>query len=343
MTMNNNKKNYDAVDIAKLFFCICIVSSHTRLLSYIPGGYRGEINAVLIRASVPFFFIASGFFLYQNVHKTGVGPECRRYILRMLPPLIIFESLGNIMYIAYLLYQGKKISNIFRLLFRQIIFYPRSSMWYLQACIVGCILLYGFFRWKVPMIWPVLLGLPLFGIALLFNNYRFVCDRLGIGRYVDAFLKRYFSLRNGVFYGFLFLAIGGAIAEYHLIDRIRGKLLWISLILACLLQTAEFRMLLGKKHADDGSLFACQVIVVPLIFIALCQCNKKFKYSAVCRRYSTGIFFLQKNVQYAIECLAAVLSIELAAGWKFLGVLSISTVVCAVCYRYFPRLGKLLQ
>ena len=193
------------------------------------------------------------------------------------------------------------------------------------------------------MIWPVLLGLPLFGIALLFNNYRFVCDRLGIGRYVDAFLKRYFSLRNGVFYGFLFLAIGGAIAEYHLIDRIRGNLLWISLILACLLQTAEFRMLLGKKHADDGSLFACQVIVVPLIFIALCQCNKKFKYSAVCRRYSTGIFFLQKNVQYAIECLAAVLSIELAAGWKFLGVLSISTVVCAVCYRYFPRLGKLLQ
>ena len=344
MSMNTQvKKTYDAVDIAKLFFCICIVASHTRLLSYIPGGYRGVINAVLIRASVPFFFIASGFFLYNNVQKRGAGPECRRYILRMLPPLIVFESLGNIMYIAFLLYQGKKLSAICRLLLWQIIFYPRSSMWYLQACIVGCLLLYVFFRWKIPMIWPVLLGLPLFGIALLFNNYRFVCDHIGIGRYADAILKRCYSLRNGVFYGFLFLAIGGAIAEYHLIDRIRGIFLWISLILGCLLQTAEFQMLLGKKHADDGSLFACQIIVVPLIFIALCQCKKKFKYSAVCRRYSTGIFFLQKNVQYVLECLATVMAIELAAGWKFFGVVSISVATCAVCYRYFPRLGKLLQ
>ena len=344
MSMNNEEKiNYDAVDIAKLFFCICIVASHTRAISYIPNGYRGVINAVLIRASVPFFFIASGFFLYINVQKRGAGPACRRYILRMLPPLIIFETLGNIMYIAFLLYQGKKILNIFDSLFRQIIFYPRSSMWYLQACIVGCIMLYVFFRRKAPMIWPVLLGLPLFGIALLFNNYRFVCDYIGIGRKADAVLRKCFSMRNGVFYGFLFLAIGGAIAEYHLIDRIRGKLLWISLVLACLLQTAESRMLLGKAHADDASLFACQVIVVPLVFIALCQCRRKFKCSAVCRKYSTGIFFLQKNVQYVLECLAAILSFSLAPRWLFCGVLIISVTICTVCYRYFPRLGKLLQ
>ena len=340
---SEGKKNYDAVDIAKLFFCICIVASHTRVISYIPSGYRGVINAVLIRASVPFFFIASGFFLYKNVQKRGAGPACRRYILRMLPPLIIFETLGNIMYIAYLLYQRKKFSTFIPVLIRQIIFYPRSSMWYLQACIVGCIMLYLFFRWRVPMIWPVLLGLPLFGIALLFNNYRFVCDYIGIGRKVDAVLRKCFSLRNGVFYGFLFLAIGGAIAEYGLIDRIRGRFLWISLVLACLLQTAESRMLLRKAHADDASLFACQVIVVPLIFIALCQCKKKFRYSAVCRRYSTGIFFLQKNVQYVLECMAAILSVKLAHGWIFLGVLCISTAICTVCYRYFPRLGKLLQ
>ena len=344
MSMNSEeKKNYDAVDIAKLFFCICIVASHTRLIAYIPRGYRGVISAVVVRASVPFFFIASGFFLYQNVRKRGAGPACRRYFFRMLPPLIIFETLGNIMYIAYMIYQGKKISNIFDSLFRQIIFYPRSSMWYLQACLVGCIMLFVFFKRKVPMIWPVLLGLPLFGIGLLFNNYRFVCDRIGIGRRADAILKRCISMRNGVIYGFLFLAIGGAIAEYHLIDRIRGKLLWISLISGCLLQTAETRMLLGKKHADDGSLFICQVIVVPLIFIALCQCQKKFKCSAVCRKYSTGIFFLQKNVQYVLECLAAILSFQLANGWKFLGVLLISVSICTVCYRFFPGIGKYLQ
>ena len=57
------KKNYDAVDVAKLFFCICIVITHTKMVRYLPQGIRGIVNAVVVRASVPFFFVASGFFI----------------------------------------------------------------------------------------------------------------------------------------------------------------------------------------------------------------------------------------------------------------------------------------
>lgn len=336
------KKNYDAVDVAKLFFCICIVITHTKMVRYLPQGIRGIVNAVVVRASVPFFFVASGFFLYLNVQARGAGPACKKYVTRMLQPLIIFETIGELLFIAFKLYQGTPLSKILVSVRREVIFYPRASMWFLQACIVGCILLYFFYRMKTPIIVPVLIGCALFSFALLANNYRFVADAIGMGEQIDLYLKNCISPRNGLFYGFLFMALGGAVAEWRLTERLDAGTLAILLAAAFVIYELEAVLLRGTATSDDGSLFISQAFAIPLLFTALCRIEKRIACSDTCRRYSTGIYYLQKIVLYMVESAFIILGRDLPPIVAFTTVMVISTLICFISYRH-PRVGRYLQ
>ena len=336
------RKNYSAVDVAKLFFCVCVVITHTKTIRYLPTGIRGIVNALVIRSLVPFFFITSGFFLYQNVQLRGAPQACRKYVTRMLQPLIIFETIGELLYIGFKLYRGDTIPHLIRNVLREVVFYPRASMWFLQACIVGCILLNLFYRKNSPMIIPVLVGCPLFSFALLCNNYRFLAEVFGIGKHADWFLKHCISARNGVFYGFLFMAIGGAIAQYRLIERIDGRAAWVLLVMAYFLYYREMVMLRGRMRADDGSLFISQIFAVPLLFIVLCRFKGSIPFSSVCRRYSTGIFYLQKIVLYIVECIFILRDRDLPPIVAFTVVMFFCILICNVSYRV-PNDGRFLQ
>ena len=59
-------EEYTGVDIAKFFFCLCIICLHTGIASILPfsGMY---IEKIIFRNAVPYFFVASGFFLGKKM------------------------------------------------------------------------------------------------------------------------------------------------------------------------------------------------------------------------------------------------------------------------------------
>lgn len=339
--MNAGKKaarHYDAVDVARLVFCIAIVIRHTNLAHCLPKAVR----VLVLCHSVPFFFLASGYFLYRNVQGRGADAACRKYALRMLQPLAIFEGISVLLYVAYRLYQGHAVRSIFKSCVREILFYPRGSMWYLQACIVGCLLLYPFYKMKIHPAVMALLGLPLFGFALLCNNYRFAAEKLGLGPLVDGFIEKCISARNGPFYAFFFLALGGAVAALGLEERLGRRLAAALFALSMALCLLEERFLTGRLRIDDRSLYAAQILVIPLLFICLCQVRRSFSCAALCRKYSAGIYYLQKIVLYALTCIVSILGWNPAPPLTFTLVMLICAGICTAAYRD-PKLEKLLS
>ena len=87
---------------------------------------------------------------------------------------------------------------------RNIIFYPMGALWFVQACIVGALLLYPFLK-RNKLSLAIACGFILYGIGQLFNSYSFIISEWEERDVVLFFCK---SLRNGFTMGLLWLALG---------------------------------------------------------------------------------------------------------------------------------------
>ena len=68
--MNLNKKNdFAGVDFTKFIMAIFVVAIHTHPFKGIDSNLFVNIWNVIITFAVPYFFIASGFFLFLKVNK----------------------------------------------------------------------------------------------------------------------------------------------------------------------------------------------------------------------------------------------------------------------------------
>ena len=56
------KKQYQLVDIFKLFFALCVVSIHTNLFEDISSVFNNTLSMLLWSMVVPFFYITAGYF-----------------------------------------------------------------------------------------------------------------------------------------------------------------------------------------------------------------------------------------------------------------------------------------
>lgn len=60
---------FKCVDILKFVFSLCVLCIHCGLLKGHP--VYNWINPLLFRLAVPFFFVASGFFIGQKIYTDG--------------------------------------------------------------------------------------------------------------------------------------------------------------------------------------------------------------------------------------------------------------------------------
>ena len=143
------KNSYTGVDFLKLLFAICIIALHTKALNIFPDIIDYMITRAIFRVAVPYFFVATGFFLGKKLLVTPKEKYFKviwSYCLRLLKPLVVFETISLIYYGLNFLGSGKSIVSTLRILLRTIIFYPYGALWFVQACIVGVLLLYPFLR-----------------------------------------------------------------------------------------------------------------------------------------------------------------------------------------------------
>lgn len=324
-------KTYAAVDIAKFFFCICIVFLHSGAYHLVPGEWF--VLHCVLRLAVPFFFVVTGYFwgagIYQK--KRNMKEALIRLEKRLILPYLVFSVPNMIVAVIELRMQGETWLWVFLKICRSIIFYPYGALWYIWACIIAAPILFLFLR-RDRLNGALVFGGIFYGIALLMNSYYFIIEGTGLQRYADIILKITTSARNGVTVGVLFMGLGVWIAKKG--ERIYSEQWKKRSIAAFLLGYAgligETVLIKGRTVADDHSLFLSFLILLPALVILLLNCRIPIplEWSELLRHISTGTYFLHRFLLSVLTLICAAVGVEPRRMLHFWTVLLVCFGIC---------------
>lgn len=288
------KESYHWVDISKFIFAICIVVLHSNVISNPDVDYF--IQAFLLRLAVPYFFVASGFFLGLKCYNSGIYNGYSKWnavIKRLIDKLLVFEPIA-IVVASIPLIGVCSMGTYLDKMIRHIVFYPYGSLWYVNALIIAMILLIPAIKNNKEKI-ALAAGVILYLIFLLFNRYNFLLEGTCFNIYVHRILSVVISLRNGVFVGLLFVGFGVIIAKYKNDIVSKRNYAVIALIVSFALLAMESTLIKGYKGIDDSSFYISYIILLPSLFIATITFPYSLKNKTlILRHLSTSTYFLQK-------------------------------------------------
>lgn len=334
------------MNIAKLILAVAVAAMHS---GFVPSD--SLVMKLVCRMAVPFFFVASGFFLKNRCSGENCGEAVRQYIRRLLLPYTVFSVIWIVQLLVDDAIGGVGYSQAAVGLIQNIIFFPRGALWYVWASMIGVIMLYPALKKDRLLPW-LPLGILLFMTGLLANNYYFIADGSAwLGPAVDLYLKICLVSNNAVFVGYVFLLIGMIISTYY--GRIR-KILSLPLTLAILAVSIVLLILeasLIERRAGstgDGAFYLSQLIYVPAVFYLTTGIKRpviKKEFSRIAKNLSTGIYFLHVPFLWILHRSAAYIFPHIPglqriaplfdhAGICFAVCLFICTAVCLTAYKY---------
>ena len=156
------KKEYQLVDVCKLLFAFCIVALHTGVCVDVTNFFQWQVTHLVFRLGVPYFFMASGFFLSRKILSLKTKEEKKnaviKYTKHLVPPLVLWTSVGLVYLAATDFHHGKSVLFVAADIVRHALFYPVNAMWFCFACIIAAWLLYFFESRKKMILGTILAG-----------------------------------------------------------------------------------------------------------------------------------------------------------------------------------------
>lgn len=297
----------NAIDLAKFICAILIVAIHVAPFGpsdkYFLHNYF--IQNYLARIAVPFFFIASGYFLYRKTTLEDFKIEpTKKYAFKLFKLYLIWS----------IIYLPSSFAEILRYegdIFRGIIIYIRNfifvgsyyQLWFLNATIFAVILisllLYkGISPIKILIAAYIfyLIGLldqSLFGFLLLLRSAEPPVAYLW--NLLEIIQKVIVTTRNGLFEGFLFVGIGMFFAFYKIKIKKKWALMgfWIFMILmffeVCFLAFIQF----SNQH--DMNFFLVPTSFFMFAYILNCKLPDSKIYKNL-RVLSSLIFYIHFDI-----------------------------------------------
>lgn len=298
----SRKQYFDGVNIAKLILALAIVAMHSAWIS------DHTLPMTLVcRLGVPYFFVASGFFLQRKCAAKGSGAAVKAYIGRLLLPYAVFSAVWILQLLIDDVVGRTGLRESVIKLLQYIVFYPRGALWYVWASILGALMLLPFLKRK-KLLLALPLGVVLFAVGLLANNYYFLAaGSAGLKSVVDGYLRICLVSNNAVFVGFVFLLIGMLMSEYY--DKITEKIGVISglviLILSCILLLCEESFIESRANGvGDGAFYLSQLAYVPAVFYLTTRTpcpHLSRDLTITAKNLSTGIYFLHVPILWIIH------------------------------------------
>lgn len=258
------RKYYHSIDIMKYICAIMVLSIHMAPLEQISPLLNDLWGSVICRVAVPFFFMASSFFFFKKE-----GSRKKNFTMYAKRILILY-AIYTVIYLVILIIKNQlksPIRTVQEILFSGVCIH----LWYFVAIVVGIgmvILLEKLINEKVTAI----ISLVLYVIGTLGSTYYSLLfeDNLAgviISEYMDIFL----SVRNGIFFGMIFVVLGKVVIkrEQKIINR--SFLFWIVLfgITMCFMcvEGIAINKLTAKIYGRDMFLFLpiCAYVLFGLI------------------------------------------------------------------------------
>jgi peptidoglycan/LPS O-acetylase OafA/YrhL len=294
------------------------------------------IEKAIFRIAVPFYFISSGFLLGEKISAAKSLTDLKNFFIhyskRLFVLLLVFEPISIFLNVILDIHNGNSFFKVIILQLRNIIFYPKGALWFIQACIVAVWIIYFFIKHnKKHLILPLSCILYLF--AMICNSYYFLIENTVLKRIVDIYLYITSSARNGLFIGVLFLYLGIIISDINKNKKLHTSVICTSTFILYCLYLFELYMLQGNTMKDDGSLF----VILPLFCASLCLLCVRFTSSStntkIFRNLSTGVYLIHAPLGFFKYVSILLFKFNPKGIIHFLFISLASVCICLISYK----------
>lgn len=213
-----SKAKFNNVDFAKVCMAVMVVALHTGVYCCFANDLFNQVGKALVDLAVPFFFIASGFFLWRKIADATLNEKVDR-ITKWGKHIFMLYCIWSLVYLPYAIYgfvrDDLSLFSSIALYVRNFIFVGENfwswPLWYLLAMIVAAVII--FLLVKVG-----LKTYQIFIVALLLATSGIVIDAIHAQGGLDGYFSVFKTTRNGFFVGFPYIVMGMFIAEYGVIS-----------------------------------------------------------------------------------------------------------------------------
>jgi serine/alanine racemase len=224
------KTNFNSVDLMKLFAAVLVLIIHTSPLSF--NFWLDAGVGLVTRIAVPFFFVSSSFlFFRKNPGKEQLIKFIKRNLLIYLCwSVLYFPKILN----AWLKDQRVDIVEILEFIKDAFLNGTYGLLWFFPALIFGVALVYLLMKvLKNPKtIFAIALGFLVIG--MVFSTYYALFENVGFIKIIQDGVMSKIGTRNGLFYGFAYIAMGALISRNETFKLKKRYFLFLALSLALL-------------------------------------------------------------------------------------------------------------
>ena len=273
------QKNFNSIDLWKLFMAAAVVAIHTNPIVTWTNPAAIKIVVIIEEWAVPFFFAASGFFLFYPMEKPYKGNVQRidSYLKKIIKmycawtllslPLTIYGYIlsGNGMiscilsYIKYFFFVGK--------------LYNSYHLWYLLALIYALAAIRFCVKKGLQPLSISVIALVIYAASEIMAGLEHNINFMGGTMQKIVSLYQYVFNGGGVFTGMIFVCVGMLIAHYGIrIPKWIGAFGIIAINIGKLFAAAEVSRLI--MPVEIGILFASLLTVELQDSAAWIMCRK---------------------------------------------------------------------
>ena len=255
------------------------------------------------------------------------------YSKRLFKILIIFEPISIVINIFVYYENGIKPLGIITYTVRDIIFYPKGALWFIQACIVGVWIIYYMIKYKkTNLLIPI--SVVCYVFALICNSYYFLVEGTSFGNIISNIVNITYSVRNGIFVGVPYLYLGMMISKIHNLRKLSKISLAILMIISGIIYYIELCLVRNAHMMDDGSLFIMLPVFISfLLLFVLNYSSDNNKLILTMRNLSTGMYILHSPLNLLFYYGMIVVFDYHALGIiRFFFTLLSSLIMCIISY-----------
>lgn len=250
-----SRKEYAGIDLFRLIAALLVVAIHTSPLASWNETADFLLTRVVARVAVPFFFMATGFFLLPDGH-----------IHRFLKRSTIIYGIATLLYLPISLYAGiLNQTPLLPQLVKDILFDGTFyHLWYLPASICGMLVVSLLVR-KLQPLSSLIIVFLLYGVGLFGDSYYGLAQEIPLVRQLyDGLFWFSDYTRNGLFFAPLFLLMGGMIGRQN--RTIERGIAIAGLVVSLLLMMGEALLLHRYALQRHDSMYLMLPICMYFLF-----------------------------------------------------------------------------
>ena len=280
-----NTNYYGMVDVLRLVFAILVVSIHTMAFQSINEDLRIATSMGIARLAVPFFFIVSGYFLYNRI-KLEKEPKST---LKRLGLLYLAWVLIEVITLFPVVLSRYSSMGLIGTIITLLVMGVTGSLWYISSMIMTIFVISPLLK-RDKLILLLIIGFALYVFGASGDTYYGVFQNTFLNPLISRYLSIFRFPQIGFNESILFITLGAILNKYKLNEKIKkpGLLSIISIILLLI----EAFVLNKTGIAKDANLYLSSIIAAPLIMIWALNYSKNIspKISKACKEYSIGIY-----------------------------------------------------